>query len=81
MAKEQVKATFTYQAFNMWDAGAIAIGLTYSKMLTDRFSIGVTGKYIRESIWNSSSSGFGWTSGIYNNNTLAAIILIRSNAF
>lgn len=42
-----------------WDAGAIAIGVGYSKNLTDRFSIGFQAKYIRESVWNSSASGFG----------------------
>ncbi len=42
----------------VWDAGSIAIGLGYAKMLTDRFSIGFHAKFIRESIWNSSASGF-----------------------
>ncbi|MCF6269741.1 MAG: PorV/PorQ family protein [Melioribacteraceae bacterium] len=63
----------------MWDAGAIAVGLTYSKMLTDRFSIGVTAKYIRESIWNSSSSGFAVDVGTlyrtpFNDLTISAAI-------
>ena len=30
----------------------------YSRNLTDRFSIGVQAKYIRESVWNTSASGF-----------------------
>ncbi|MCF8306422.1 MAG: PorV/PorQ family protein [Ignavibacteriales bacterium] len=42
----------------VWDAGSIALAVGFSKMLTDRFSIGMTVKYIREAIWNSSSSGF-----------------------
>ena len=63
----------------MWDAGAIAVGLTYSKMLTDRFSIGVTGKYIRESVWNSTSSGFALDVGTlyrtpFNDLTISAAI-------
>lgn len=63
----------------MWDAGAISVGLTYSKMLTDRFSIGVTGKYIRENIWNSSSSGFALDVGTlyrtpFNDLTISAAI-------
>ncbi len=63
----------------MWDAGAIAVGLTYSKMLTDRFSIGVTGKYIRETVWNSSSSGFAIDVGTlyrtpFNDLTISAAI-------
>lgn len=41
-----------------WDAGSIAITMGYSRNLTDRFSIGVQAKYIRESVWNTSASGF-----------------------
>lgn len=40
-----------------FSAGSYAIGLTYGKMLTDRFSIGFTGKFIREHIMNSGASG------------------------
>ncbi|NOY79217.1 MAG: UPF0164 family protein [Calditrichaeota bacterium] len=40
-----------------FSAGSYAIGITYSKMLTDRFSIGFTGKYIREHIMNSAANG------------------------
>lgn len=42
----------------MWDANSMAIALTYSKSLTDRFSVGFNAKYIREKIWNSSASSF-----------------------
>ena len=42
----------------VWDAGSIAVGVGYAKMLTDRFSFGFHVKYIRESIWNTSASGF-----------------------
>ncbi|MDA3860837.1 MAG: PorV/PorQ family protein [Melioribacteraceae bacterium] len=63
----------------MWDASSIAIGLTYSKMLTDRFSIGVNAKFIRESIWNSSASGFAIDVGTlyrtpFNDLTISAAI-------
>lgn len=37
-------------------AGALAIGLTYARNLTDNFAIGFNLKYISEYIWNSSSS-------------------------
>jgi hypothetical protein len=40
-----------------FNAGALAIGLSYGRNLTDKFSIGFTGKYIREYIWNSSAVG------------------------
>ncbi len=42
----------------VWDASSLAIGLGYARQLTDRFSIGFNFKYIRESIWNTSASGF-----------------------
>jgi hypothetical protein len=41
-----------------WDASSLAIGLSYAKNLTDRFSIGFTAKYIRESLWSTSANGF-----------------------
>ncbi len=42
----------------VWDAGSLSLGLGFAKMLTDRFSIGFQAKYINETIWNSSASGF-----------------------
>jgi len=39
-----------------YDAGDLAVGLTYARSLTDRFTFGVTAKYVREEIWNLSSS-------------------------
>jgi hypothetical protein len=41
-----------------WDAGSFALGVSFSRALTDRFSIGMTAKYIREAIWNMSAQGF-----------------------
>ena len=38
-------------------AGQYALGFTYAKNLTDRFSIGFNGKYISEFIANSKASG------------------------
>ena len=40
-----------------WDATSFSIGLGYSRMLTDRFSIGAHFKYIRETIWDMSEIG------------------------
>jgi opacity protein-like surface antigen len=42
-----------------FDAGAIVIGVNYSRYLTDNFAIGFNFKYINESIWHMSSTGFG----------------------
>ncbi len=63
----------------MWNATAVAFGLTYSKMLTDRFSVGVNAKFISETIWNSSSSGFALDIGTlyrtpFNDLTISAAI-------
>lgn len=39
-------------------SGAICVGLSYAKNLTDNFSIGFNAKYVREYIYNSSAVGF-----------------------
>lgn len=41
-----------------FDAGSYAMSAGYSMMLTDRFSIGFMGKFVREYIKDCSSSGF-----------------------
>lgn len=48
-----------------WDAGSVAFAVGYAKSLTDRFSIGFNAKYIKESIWSSSASGFALDVGTY----------------
>jgi hypothetical protein len=40
-----------------FDAADLAIGATYAKMLTDRFSFGVTVKYIQRRIWHMTADG------------------------
>jgi len=39
-----------------FNASNIALGVSYSRFLTDRFSIGVNAKYIQEQIWSMSAS-------------------------
>lgn len=41
-----------------FDAGGLAIGLSYARSLTERFSIGFNAKYISEHIWHTSATGF-----------------------
>ena len=41
-----------------FSAGDIALGLSYSRMLNDRFSIGFTAKYIQETIWHEAAGAF-----------------------
>ncbi len=44
-------------------ANDIAIAVSYARNLTDRFSLGITAKYIRESIWHMSASAFAIDAG------------------
>ena len=46
-----------------FSAGDLAGGITYSRTLTDRFAIGFTGKYIRQSIWHESAEAFAFDAG------------------
>lgn len=42
----------------LWDASSFALGISYATNLTDRFSIGLTGKYVHEAIWTEKANGF-----------------------
>jgi hypothetical protein len=44
-------------------AASTAVGLTFARSLTDRFSIGVNFKYIQERIFHSSATGFAFDVG------------------
>jgi hypothetical protein len=46
-----------------FDASSYAVGLSYSLALTDRFSIGFTGKYIQERIWHEKASTIAFDIG------------------
>ncbi len=39
-----------------WDARDVAVGISYARKITDRFSIGFTGKYIHQKIYNETAS-------------------------
>ncbi|MEX1137721.1 MAG: PorV/PorQ family protein [Bacteroidota bacterium] len=41
-----------------FSAGDIAMAISYSRRLTDRFAIGITAKYIQQSIWHEQAEGF-----------------------
>uniref|UniRef100_A0A832G737 PorV/PorQ family protein n=1 Tax=Ignavibacterium album TaxID=591197 RepID=A0A832G737_9BACT len=41
-----------------FDAGALVVGVNYSRYLTENFTIGFNFKYVNESIWHMSASGF-----------------------
>lgn len=53
-----------------WSYSAFELGLSFARSLTDRFSIGMTGKYIRESIWDMSAQGFAVDIGTIYTTTL-----------
>ncbi len=48
----------------LFSAGSFAVGLHYARNLSDRFSIGFTGKYISEKIWNMQSQAFALDLGV-----------------
>ena len=52
----------TGETFN---ASSFAIGFSYSRYLTDLFSIGGTFKYIQETIYNSSATGIAFDIGTF----------------
>lgn len=50
-----------------FDAGSVAFGLTYSRSLTDKFSAGVSGYYIREGLADYSATAMTFDFGtLYN---------------
>jgi Type IX secretion system protein PorV len=63
-----------------FSAGDIAVGLSYARKLTDRFSIGFTAKYIQETIWHESASAIAIDAGtifrtdLFNGLTIGASI-------
>ncbi|MBN1780339.1 PorV/PorQ family protein [bacterium] len=47
----------------MFDAGSSAFGLSYARNLTDRFSIGMSAKFIHERIYHSTANGAAFDIG------------------
>ena len=47
-----------------WSAMDLAVGLSYARNLTDRFSIGGTAKMIRQTIWRESATGWALDAGV-----------------
>lgn len=63
-----------------FSAGDLAVGLSYARKFTDRFAIGITGKYIQQKIWHMSSNAFAIDIGttfrtdLFNGMTIGASI-------
>jgi hypothetical protein len=66
LSMEDMKVTTVDQpdgTGEFFSSSDLAIGISYAKKLTDRFSVGITGKYIKESIWHMTASGFAFDAG------------------
>ncbi|OIO18131.1 MAG: hypothetical protein COZ80_03140 [Ignavibacteria bacterium CG_4_8_14_3_um_filter_37_9] len=59
----------------MFNASSFVVGVSYSRNLTDRFSIGGTFKYIRETIYNDYASAIGFDVGTLFQTPFAGIRL------
>lgn len=46
-----------------YDASDLAIGVSYAAWLTDFFTLGITGKYVQQKIYNESASTFAFDIG------------------
>jgi long-subunit fatty acid transport protein len=49
----------------MFSAGGTMVSISYARNLTNQFSIGFTGKYVREHIWNESASSLALDIGTW----------------
>ncbi|MEG8947319.1 PorV/PorQ family protein [Rosettibacter firmus] len=56
-------------------ASSFAVGISYSRYLTDKFSIGGTFKFIKETIYNTSASGIAFDIGTIYETPFAGIRL------
>ncbi len=61
-----------------YSASNLALAATYAMALTDRFSAGVTGKYVRESLWNESASAMAVDFGVTYRTKLPGLFLAAS---
>jgi len=46
-----------------FSASDISVGISYARQLTERFSIGITAKYIEQNIWHMKASAFAIDAG------------------
>lgn len=57
-------STNLYSVLGTYNANALALGLSYSKRLTDKFSFGVTFKYVKETIYEFSADNILFDGGV-----------------
>ncbi|MFH0736640.1 MAG: PorV/PorQ family protein [bacterium] len=70
---KKIQGQRLYEVLGTFNSNSLAIGLSYSKQLTDKFSFGVTGKYVRESIDIYSASNYLFDGGILYYTGLASL--------
>ena len=59
-----------------FSSGDLAGAISYSHQLTERFAIGITAKYIQQTIWHESASGFAIDAGtIFKTDLLGGITI------
>jgi hypothetical protein len=59
-----------------FSAGDIAVGLSYAKGITDRFSIGFNAKFIQQTIWHERATGFAIDAGtIFRTDLLNGLVI------
>ncbi|MFO7526044.1 MAG: PorV/PorQ family protein [Ignavibacteriaceae bacterium] len=46
-----------------FDAGDLALGISYARYLTDRFNVGASVKYVYQRIWNETAAGVAFDIG------------------
>lgn len=63
--EEEVTTEFDQDGTNeLWTASDLALSLNYARMLTDRFSIGGSAKYIQQKIWREAATSMAFDVGI-----------------
>lgn len=58
-----------------YDARDFALGLSFASAITDRFSFGLTAKYLSSQIWHETASAFAMDMGIFYNTQLDGLRL------
>ncbi|MGE5435612.1 MAG: PorV/PorQ family protein [Syntrophothermus sp.] len=71
-------STNLYSVLGTYNANALSLGLSYSKRLTDKFSFGVTFKYVKESIYEYKADNILFDGGILYYTGLSSLRIAAS---
>jgi hypothetical protein len=76
MGQEEITTVLKPQGTDQYySSQAMSLGLNYARSLTDRVSIGLQAKMIREQIWLERSQLFAWDIGLLYNERVAGFAL------